>query len=252
MTLLQLNNTFDAIAAATFGVNSYWFGWPSDRVRMRPPSEAGEQYGAIYPRCLFAVPTMEQDVTQNNDRYNCQLFFDDLLGYDNEGAADDRMQVEKWNNLLAVATAFMKTLHQALPSLRPDGLQIVTPPRYTLDSFTGQARLITVIVDFQIATKATCGTIGAWPENLPDLIVWPPTDTVGGYWQKWEQVYESQQTAVLEWTANTLPLTSAAEVAVFAGAEIPSSSYTVNDFNITLNNGFQSPYTYVIRAIWTI
>ena len=96
MTLTEINNQFKSVTDAITGLNGYSFGWPSDRIRSQTYDQPGEDQTDLYPRVLFAVPTMEQDVTLRNDVYQCQVFFDDLLGYDDTGETDLSTQAEKW------------------------------------------------------------------------------------------------------------------------------------------------------------
>lgn len=254
MTLLQLSNTFDSLAATVPGLMSYWFGWPSDRVRMRATNDTDELTGANFPRLLFAVPTMEQDLRTKKDVYNVQLFFDDLLGYDNDGEADDQTQVEKWRNLMNTATAFLKTMEAALPLLRPDGLMVVGNPRFTLDSFAGQARLITVVVDMQLATNSSCGAVLPFPDGFPDGFPWPPADAEYGPWVKREKQFDNQAYAALDWTDNDLALSDVWQFDVFMNGQrlLPEQySITGNVVTIDANTHVEGSY-YFIRGIWSL
>lgn len=254
MTLIQLSNLFDAVAASTLGVSSYWFGWPSDRVRPRATNDTEEQAGALFPRLLFAVPTMEQDPRTKKDVYNVQLFFDDLLGYDNDGAADDQTQVQKWRNLMNTATAWIKTLESALPTLLPDGAMIVGNPRFTLDSFAGQMRLISVVVDMQIATNTSCGAVIDFPAAIPSGIPWPPADVVVGQWVKSEQEFKDTTSGVLAWTANNFDLTGAWSFDVFmAGQKLLSEQYTIGASTVTIDvNTHYDGANYFLRGLWSV
>ena len=253
MTLIQLNNLFEAVAAGTLGVHSYWFGWPSDRVRSRATND-DETYGAMYPRLLFAVPEMSQNTIQNTDTYSVQLFFDDLLGYDNDGNPDHQTQLQKWRNLMNIATAWLKTLQSSLPLLRPDGVQIVGEPRFVLDSFSGQQRLITVIVNMNLATKTTCGTLLDFPGAIGSGIPWPPQDVVIGDWVKGDQEYFDTTSNVLTWTHNNIDLTTAWSFEIFQnGQRMVESQYTVGVSTVTIDtNSHWDGANYVIVALWTV
>lgn len=151
MTLTEINQQFKAVTDAITGLNGYSFGWPSDRVRSQTYEDPGEDQTDLYPRVLFAVPTMEQDVINRNDEYTCQVFFDDLLGYDDTGETDLSTQAEKWDNLLQLATRWTKEMQ----SYRTTG-HIQGTATLTLDSFVGSQRLISVIASFTFVTKSVC------------------------------------------------------------------------------------------------
>jgi len=151
MTLLEINTQFKAVTDAITGLNGYSFGWPSDRIRSQTYDQPGEDQTDLYPRVLFAVPTMEQDVVNRNDEYTCQVFFDDLIGYDDTGETDLSTQVEKWDTLLELATRWTKEMQ----SYRTTG-HIQGTATFTLDSFGGAQRLISVIVSFTFVTKSVC------------------------------------------------------------------------------------------------
>ena len=151
MTLLEINTQFKTVTDAISGLNGYSFGWPSDRTRSQTYGEPGEDQTDLYPRVLFAVPTMDQDVTLRNDVYQCQVFFDDLLGYDDTGETDLSTQAEKWDTLLQLATQWTK----AMQSYRTTG-HIQGTATMTLDSFGGSQRLISVIASFTFVTKSVC------------------------------------------------------------------------------------------------
>lgn len=254
MTLLQLSNTFDSLAATVPGLSSYWFGWPSDRVRPRASNDTDEVNGAMFPRLLFAVPTMEQDPRNKKDLYNVQLFFDDLLGYDNDGAADEQTQVEKWRNLMNTATAFLKTLESAISLLRPDGLMIIESPRFTLDSFAAQMRLITVVVDMQLATNSSCGAVLPFPDGLPDGFPWPPADSQYGPWVKREKEFKEVSSAVLDWSDNDLSLADVWVFDVYSGGQkLLAEQYTIAGNVVTIDaNTHYEGATYYIRGLWSL
>ena len=151
MTLTEINNQLKAVTNAITGLNGYSFGWPSDRIWSQAYDQPGEDQTDLYPRVLFAVPTMEQDVINRNDEYTCQVFFDDLLGYDDTGETDLSTQAEKWDTLLQLATRWTKEMQ----SYRTTG-HIQGTATMTLDSFGGSQRLISVIASFTFVTKSVC------------------------------------------------------------------------------------------------
>jgi hypothetical protein len=253
MTLIQLSNLFDAVTATTPGLASYWFGWPSDRLRPRA-TDAQRDLGAgmtMYPRVLFAVPTVQQNPDNHKDTYEVQLFFDDLLGYNEDGTADEATQLEKWRDLMNMATAWVKTLRSSLPALRPDGVAVIGNVSMTLDSFAAQQRLISVVVTFQMATNTSCGATLNFPDAIPSGIPWPPQDVADNAWVKGEQLTLSTSSVVVPWTTNNIDLTTAWQLDVFANGTRLSSGYTVNVSNITLDVSHIGKDIF-IRAIWTV
>lgn len=151
MTLLQINEQFKTVTAAIAGLNGYSFGWPSDRARSQTYDAPGEDQTSLYPRVLFAVPTVDHDWVLRNDQYNCQVFFDDLLGYDDQGEPDALTQVEKWEALRALAEKWVLEMQ----TYKTTG-KITSGVKFTFDSFALQRRVITVIAEFTFSTKATC------------------------------------------------------------------------------------------------
>jgi hypothetical protein len=151
MTLLQINEQFKTVTDAVEGLNGYSFGWPSDRTRSQIYDEPGEDQTDLYPRVLFAVPTLDHDMTGRNDTYQCQVFFDDLLGYDDDGEANTDTQVIKWSTLLTYAERWVKEMQGYITTGKVQGTV-----NFTLDIFALQRRVITVIASFTFVTKATC------------------------------------------------------------------------------------------------
>lgn len=151
MTLLQINEQFKTVTDAVAGLNGYSFGWPSDRTRSQTYDEPGEDQTSLYPRVLFAVPTVDHDWVLRNDQYNCQVFFDDLLGYDDQGEPDALTQVEKWEALRALAEKWVLEMQ----TYKTTG-KVTSGVKFTFDSFSLQRRVITVIAEFTFSTKATC------------------------------------------------------------------------------------------------
>lgn len=151
MTLLQINEQFKTVTDAIEGLNGYSFGWPSDRTRSQSYDAPGEDQVDLYPRVLFAVPTIDHDWVGRNDTYNCQVFFDDLLGYDDQGEPDILTQVEKWEALRELAQKWVLEMQTYKTTGKVQGTV-----NFTLDSFALQRRVITVIASFTFVTKATC------------------------------------------------------------------------------------------------
>ncbi len=151
MTLLEINEQFKTVTDAIAGLNGYSFGWPSDRTRSQTYDQPGEDQTDLYPRVLFAVPTMDHDPVQRNDLYQCQVFFDDLLGYDDTGETDSSTQAEKWSTLIGYAEQWVKEMKGYVSTGYVSG-----NVNFVLDSFGGTQRLISVIATFTFATKSTC------------------------------------------------------------------------------------------------
>jgi hypothetical protein len=151
MSLVQLANIFEAATDAVQGLNGFSFGWASDRVRSQIYTEEGENNTNIFPRVFFAVPTLTNNPITRRDTYQVTLFFDDLLGYDENGDVDTTLQITKWSNLIAYAERFILELGTTKTTNSiPDQVNLV------LDSFTSIQRLITVQATFNISIKSEC------------------------------------------------------------------------------------------------
>jgi hypothetical protein len=151
MSLVQLANIFEAATDAVQGLNGFSFGWPSDRVRSQIYTEEGENSTNIFPRVFFAVPTLTNNPVTRRDTYQVTLFFDDLLGYDENGDVDTTLQITKWSNLIAYAERFILELGTTKTTNSiPDQVNLV------LDSFTSIQRLVTVQATFNISIKSEC------------------------------------------------------------------------------------------------
>jgi hypothetical protein len=151
MSLVQLANIFEAATDAVPGLNGFSFGWPSDRVRSQIYTEEGENNTNIFPRVFFAVPTLTNNPVTRRDTYQVTLFFDDLLGYDENGDVDTTLQITKWSNLIAFAERFILELGTTKTTNSiPDQVNLV------LDSFTSIQRLVTVQATFNISIKSEC------------------------------------------------------------------------------------------------
>jgi hypothetical protein len=151
MSLVQLANIFEAATDAVPGLNGFSFGWASDRVRTQIYTEEGENSTNIFPRVFFAVPTLTNNPVTRRDTYQVTLFFDDLLGYDENGDVDTTLQITKWSNLIAYAERFILELGTTKTTNSiPDQVNLV------LDSFTSIQRLVTVQATFNISIKSEC------------------------------------------------------------------------------------------------
>jgi hypothetical protein len=151
MSLVQLANIFEAATDAVPGLNGFSFGWPSDRVRSQIYTEEGENSTNIFPRVFFAVPTLTNNPVTRRDIYQVTLFFDDLLGYDENGDVDTTLQITKWSNLIAYAERFILELGTTKTTNSiPDQVNLV------LDSFASIQRLVTVQATFNISIKSEC------------------------------------------------------------------------------------------------
>ena len=151
MSLVQLANIFEAATDAVQGLNGFSFGWASDRVRSQIYTEEGENNTNIFPRVFFAVPTLTHLPVTRRDTYQVTLFFDDLLGYNENGDVDTTLQITKWSNLIAFAERFILELGTTKTTNSiPDQVNLV------LDSFTSIQRLVTVQATFNISIKSEC------------------------------------------------------------------------------------------------
>jgi hypothetical protein len=151
MSLVQLANIFEGATDAVQGLNGFSFGWPSDRVRTQIYTEEGENNTNIFPRVFFAVPTLTNNPVTRRDTYQVTLFFDDLLGYDENGDVDTTLQITKWSNLIAYAEKFILELGTTKTTNSiPDQVNLV------LDSFSSIQRLVTVQATFNISIKSEC------------------------------------------------------------------------------------------------
>ena len=151
MSLVDLANIFEAATDSVNGLNGFSFGLASDRVRSQIYTEEGENSTNIFPRVFFAVPTLTNNSVTRRDTYQVTLFFDDLLGYNEQGDVDTTLQITKWSNLIAFAEKFV--LHLTTTKTTNS---IPEEVNLTLDSFTSIQRLITVQATFNISIKSEC------------------------------------------------------------------------------------------------
>lgn len=155
MNIREISDVFKDTADEITAIKSYNFGWASDRVRQGNTEDFQELNE--FPRVFFAVPTITgSDQTRKQDTYQVTLFFDDLLGYDNEGNEDPTLQIDKWANLQQYANYFIQRLNKIKQSILPNYLFIPEAPSITFDSFTGIQRMITVQLSFNLVVPTNC------------------------------------------------------------------------------------------------
>jgi hypothetical protein len=106
------------------------------------------------------VPTITgSDQTRKQDTYQVTIFFDDLLGYNNEGDTDLTLQLDKWAALQEYANYFVQRLNKVKQTILPNYLFIPEAPSITFDSFTGLQRMITVQLSFTLVVPTNCEPI---------------------------------------------------------------------------------------------
>jgi hypothetical protein len=155
MNIREISDVFKDTAGEIEALKSYNFGWASDRTRSTNTEDFQELNE--FPRVFFSVPTITaSDQIRKQDTYQVTLFFDDLLGYDNEGDADLTLQIDKWAALQQYATAFIQRLNLIKQTILPNYLFIPEPPQFTFDSFVGIQRLVTVQVNFNLVVPTNC------------------------------------------------------------------------------------------------
>jgi hypothetical protein len=155
MNIREISDVFKDTANQITAIKSYNFGWPSDRTR----SSNTEDYQELneFPRVFFSVPTITgSDQTRKQDTYQVTIFFDDLLGYNNEGEADLTLQLDKWAALQEYANYFVQRLNKVKQTILPNYLFIPEAPSITFDSFTGLQRMITVQLSFTLVVPTNC------------------------------------------------------------------------------------------------
>jgi hypothetical protein len=155
MNIREISDVFKDTANQITALKSYNFGWASDRTR----STNTEDYQELneFPRVFFSVPTITgSDQTRKQDTYQVTLFFDDLLGYNNEGDADLTLQLDKWAALQEYANYFVQRLNKVKQTILPNYLFIPEAPSITFDSFTGLQRMITVQLSFTLVVPTNC------------------------------------------------------------------------------------------------
>ena len=151
MTLLEIADLFKSTTDATQGLNGFSFGWASDRTRSQDYDSVGENITNLFPRVFFAVPTLTNNPITRRDVYQITLFFDDLLGYNEDGTVNEDTQIEKWSALTVLAEKFMLQINTNKQAGNiADGVQM------TLDSFSSIQRLISVQATFNLNVISSC------------------------------------------------------------------------------------------------
>lgn len=151
MTLLEIADLFKITTDATQGLNGFSFGWASDRTRSQDYDSVGENSTNLFPRVFFAVPTLTNNPITRRDVYQITLFFDDLLGYNEDGTVNEDTQIEKWSALTVLAEKFMLQINTNKQAGNiSEGVQM------TLDSFSSIQRLISVQATFNLNVISSC------------------------------------------------------------------------------------------------
>ena len=151
MTLLEIADLFKSTTDATQGLNGFSFGWASDRTRSQDYDSVGENSTNLFPRVFFAVPTLTNNPITRRDVYQITLFFDDLLGYNEDGTVNEDTQIEKWSALTVLAEKFMLQINTNKQAGNiAEGIQM------TLDSFSSIQRLISVQATFNLNVISSC------------------------------------------------------------------------------------------------
>ena len=151
MTLLEIATLLKNTTDATQGLNGFSFGWPSDRTRSQDYAEVGENTTHLFPRVFFSVPTLTNNPISRRDVYQITLFFDDLLGYNEDGTVNESTQIQKWSALTVLAEKFMLQINTNKQAGNiADGVQM------TLDSFSSLQRLISVQATFTLNVISSC------------------------------------------------------------------------------------------------
>lgn len=151
MTLLEIADLFKSTTDATQGLNGFSFGWASDRTRSQDYDSVGENSTNLFPRVFFAVPTLTNNPITRRDVYQITLFFDDLLGYNEDGTVNEDTQIEKWSALTVLAEKFMLQINTNKQTGNiAEGVQM------TLDSFSSIQRLISVQATFNLNVISSC------------------------------------------------------------------------------------------------
>jgi hypothetical protein len=151
MTLLEIADLFKSTTDATQGLNGFSFGWASDRTRSQDYDSVGENSTNLFPRVFFAVPTLTNNPITRRDVYQITLFFDDLLGYNEDGTVNEDTQIEKWSALTVLAEKFMLQINTNKQAGNiSEGVQM------TLDSFSSIQMLISVQATFNLNVISSC------------------------------------------------------------------------------------------------
>ena len=151
MTLLEIADLFKSTTDATQGLNGFSFGWASDRTRSQDYDSVGENSTNLFPRVFFAVPTLTNNPITRRDVYQITLYFDDLLGYNEDGTVNEDTQIEKWSALTVLAEKFMLQINT-----NKQAGNIAEGVQMTLDSFSSIQRLISVQATFNLNVISSC------------------------------------------------------------------------------------------------
>ena len=151
MTLLEIADLLKSTTNATQGLNGFSFGWASDRTRSQDYDSVGENSTNLFPRVFFAVPTLTNNPITRRDVYQITLFFDDLLGYNEDGTVNEDTQIEKWSALTVLAEKFMLQINT-----NKQAGNIAEGVQMTLDSFSSIQRLISVQATFNLNVISSC------------------------------------------------------------------------------------------------
>ena len=151
MTLLEISDLFKSTTDATQGLNGFSFGWASDRTRSQDYDSVGENSTNLFPRVFFAVPTLTNNPITRRDVYQITLFFDDLLGYNEDGTVNEDTQIEKWSALTVLAEKFILQINT-----NKQAGNIAEGVQMTLDSFSSIQRLISVQATFNLNVISSC------------------------------------------------------------------------------------------------
>ena len=151
MTLLEIADLFKSTTDATQGLNGFSFGWASDRTRSQDYDSVGENSTNLFPRVFFAVPTLTNNPITRRDVYQITLFFDDLLGYNEDGTVNEDTQIEKWSALTVLAEKFMLQINT-----NKQAGNIAEGVQMTLDSFSSIQRLISIQATFNLNVISSC------------------------------------------------------------------------------------------------
>lgn len=151
MTLVEIADLFKVSTDLIAGLNGFSFGWASDRTRSQIYTAEGENSLDLFPRVFFQVPTLINNPITRKDQYQIVIFFDDLLGYNEDGSANEDTQLEKWSGLITLAEKFVLEVNK-----NKSQINISENVNIILDSFTSIQRLVTVQASFNINVQSQC------------------------------------------------------------------------------------------------
>lgn len=145
--LVQLSNLFNKIVFLHPVLQSYNFGWRND-ARVDNNYTLEQSLGKLYPRVTFTPPTIVHNVLKGFDNVSVQLFFDDLLYYDNQSNQKTKTKLETMADLMQSAKEFLQEVRVKgrLLNLAVVGETV----NITLDESTLIDRNIQVILEFTV------------------------------------------------------------------------------------------------------